>query len=77
MFEDVHPAFLLMVILIFGLQAGWGFVTGRYLRNDGFLRLRVVSEEERPVEFVFVTTVFAAVALIALGVLILKLWNAP
>ena len=76
MFEGVHPGFLVTVLLVFGLQAVWGFVTGQYLRREGFTHLKAVSEEENPVEFVCVTTVYATVALIALGVLILKIWSA-
>ena len=74
MLEDVHPAFLTIVSLVFGVQALWGVASGNFLTRDG-LQLAVVSKTDRPLEFKAVTTVYAFTAAAAFGMLILKGWN--
>jgi hypothetical protein len=72
MLESAHPLFLALGGMVFGVQAIWGFMSGRYLRRDGWFGLAVVSKEDRPIEFVAVNSVYALVALVASGALILK-----
>ena len=74
MIESANPIVLLTVGLIFGVQAVWGFMSGSYLRRDGF-SLSVESKFNRPSEFAFVTIVYAVVATVAFGLLIIKWWS--
>lgn len=76
MFETVHPLFLFLVGLTFGLQAAWGAATGNYLRRSG-LRLIAISKSERPVEYRFVMAIYSLVTFIAFGMFIVKAWLAP
>ena len=71
MFEAVHPLFLLVVGLTFGIQALWGASTGNYFRHSGF-RLVTATKFERPIEYRVVMVVQSLVASAAFGVLVVK-----
>ena len=72
MFENVHPLFLVIVVVVFGLQAVWGISTGKYLRRSGF-KLVTVTKFDNPVEYGFVTVIFSIVAISALVILLIKM----
>ena len=72
MFENVHSLFLVIVVVVFGLQAVWGVSTGKYLRRSGF-KLVTMTKFDHPVEYGFVTVIFSIVAISALIILLIKM----